>query len=93
MTVILFALFCLLQTLDVVLTLKVLRQGGRELNPIMVWAIKQVGAEKALIVTKLALVGIVYLSPLSIVVLVVLDLIYLGVVGWNCKELYGSVGE
>lgn len=47
-----------LQVLDLVLTVKVLNQGGREMNPVIAWLILRVGPVLGIAAAKLPLLAI-----------------------------------
>lgn len=55
---ILFAAFVVLQVLDIYTTRKVLSDGGKELNPLLVKLFERFGVDKTLLVTKAAAVAI-----------------------------------
>lgn len=57
----LFVILVALNVVDVYLTLKILKRGGRELNPIMRVAMERLGQKQALIGVKLLVLGALYL--------------------------------
>lgn len=89
MTIALIIVFILLQGLDVMSTLRILRAGGREINPIMKWVMHQYGRETGLIgfkvIATLILVRFVMLtsSPAAIGFVV----LYILVVGNNLRVM------
>ena len=48
----LLALFCLLQFLDGLTTHLVIRRGGREVNPVVLWVMRRIGTAPALVLLK-----------------------------------------
>lgn len=86
---ILLAVYCLLQLLDGFTTWKLLAGGGKELNPVMVFAFKSLGTVLGLIVTKVVFVAVgIYLWWANqLWILGCLDCIYLGVVVNNSIQL------
>ena len=73
----LFAVLVALNVVDAYLTLKVLKRGGRELNPLLRWAMQEVGAKPALIGFKVLMLGVIYwLLPVPDFVLMILIGIY-----------------
>ena len=54
------AILALLNAIDAILTLRVLEKGGREMNPLLAPLMKRFGALPVLIVSKVALIVIVY---------------------------------
>jgi hypothetical protein len=88
-TLILFGIFVVLQALDALLTLHILSRGGRELNPVMAWAMDRVGPATALATMKLALVVAVFavLPWLPVWTLIVLCLAYTAIAVWNRYQL------
>ena len=85
--VVLFALLVTLNIVDVILTVRILGRGGRELNPVMAAAMRAIGVKPALILFKsLVLIAAWYTLPgsefSSIIIVVGLCLIY-SLVVWN----------
>ena len=81
----LLILFAALQLLDIYTTLRVLRAGGRELNPVMAWLMAHMGVPQALVAMKVIVVLTViwaslWLLLLPLWVLVVLCVLYVAVV-------------
>ena len=78
----------LLQIGDVLTTEKILKN-GRELNPVMAWLFTKFGMHKVLVVKAFVVTCIgVLLSVAYPLALVPLCIIYIGVVGWNCYQIY-----
>lgn len=80
----LFVVYVLLQVADAVLTLRVLKAGGREVNPIVNWAMRD-NPERGLAVTKTAAVGLYVPLAETLLALVMLTG-YLAVVIHNWKQ-------
>lgn len=85
---ILFVLLVALNVADVVLTHKILKKGGRELNPFLDSLFKSYNPVVVMVVAKLA-----YLVPLAVfinvvpmAVLYVLITLYTALLLWNVKE-------
>lgn len=79
------AIFAALQAADIALTALVLRNGGRELNPIMHWFMDRLGMIPGLAVPKLfalAVVAWINIDWFTIAACV----LYAAVVTWNLKE-------
>lgn len=81
----LFLIFATLQFADAALTLRILARGGAELNPIMCWVFRRVGACVGLATVKLALLVIVFVALpwLPVWLLVVMCAGYALIVGHN----------
>lgn len=87
---IVLAIFAALQIGDIYTTLKVLNQGGRELNPIMNKLFTKFGALQTLVATKAALVGACYAFidvPYVTEVLWALCVFYAGLVFHNFRQI------
>ena len=86
---ILFIILVALNVVDAYLTLRVLKQGGRELNPVMAWAMKQIGVTEALIGFKLVMLGalLMVLPQVPDWALWGLLAIYTLVIGHNARQL------
>ena len=87
---ILSPIFLLLQLFDFYSTWRILRSGGREMNPIMAWIFKNIGVIKGLIITKtlmgMAFVYIIYLYKNTTevtITLVIINLVYVFLVYLN----------
>ena len=52
MSEVLLALIIILQLLDAWTTFRVLEQGGREMNPLLAWAMSGIGVTLALVIAK-----------------------------------------
>lgn len=85
----LYLFFVLTQAADASLTALILNRGGRELNPIMRWAMGRIGMTPALVAMKIAICVLVYLALpfLPIWFMAALCLFYVGVCGWNALHL------
>lgn len=86
MLIVLLLLFTALQVSDAVLTLLILRDGGRELNPIMRWLMDKIGIVPALVWVKLGLVVAVAVWVHSVPLLAVFVAIYIAVVVFNVRN-------
>lgn len=86
MLIALILLFAALQVSDAVLTLLILRDGGRELNPIMRWLMDKIGIVPALVWVKLGLVAAVAVWVQSVWLLAVFVAIYIAVVAFNARN-------
>lgn len=81
--------FIALQIADAGLTVVIIRAGGRELNPAVRVLIERLGLVPGLVAAKALLIALV-LACLPIVplwALIALDVLYMGVVGWNATQL------
>lgn len=81
--------FIILQIADAYLTIRIIDRGGRELNPAVRVLIERLGLVPGLTAAKALLIALV-LMCLPIVplwALIALDVLYLGVVGWNATQL------
>jgi hypothetical protein len=82
-------LLALLQVGDVLTTLKILGNGGTELNPVMNWLFTKFGIHFVLVAKAIAVSSIgVMFYQLMPVVLIPVCLLYTGVVGWNTYQLF-----
>lgn len=61
-----FAALVVLNVLDIHTTLKILKQGGEELNPVMSWLMGKTGVVPALLITKAAFLAAVWIYLASI---------------------------
>lgn len=80
-----FLLLIVLNILDIHTTIKILDNGGKELNPVMAWLIDKLGIEPALVASKalfLAPVGY-YLPSLPVWLMAALIAVYVYVVSNN----------
>ena len=78
-----------LNVLDAILTVRILKDGGKELNPVMDKLMKKIGVVPALVLAKAAGIGVLaYLLPsVPYQALLALCGVYIGVVIWNVKTL------
>ena len=85
------AIFIALQVSDIITTLLILRNGGRELNPVVKCFIDRLGAVAGLIVIKLlagAILGYaVYAGAVNAVFVFALCALYVVVVGRNLLQI------
>ena len=84
-------LLAVLQLGDVFTTERILKANGSELNPVMNWLFNKFGVSstlifKAILVTVLGVI----LMELYPIALIFLDVLYVGVVGWNSYQLWGN---
>ncbi|WP_415034428.1 DUF5658 family protein [Azonexus sp.] len=86
MLITLLILFAALQVSDAVLTMLILRDGGRELNPIMRWLMDKSGIVLALVWVKLGLIVAVAVWVQSVWLLAVFIAIYIAVVVFNVRN-------
>ena len=81
------ALFIALQVADIITTLLILRDGGRELNPVVKWFIDRLGPVAGLLVIKLLACAIlsyaVYSGAVNVWIVYALCAVYVYVVGRN----------
>lgn len=89
-----FAVVAVLAVLDALLTIQVLKRGGRELNPVINDVIKAVGRAKAFVVTRIVGLAIfaylLFWPPVtadSITAGMAFMAMYAGVVLWNVYVL------
>jgi hypothetical protein len=75
---VLFVVFLMLIAADGWTTYRILRSGGRELNPVIKWLVERIGLLPALIVTRAVGAGLVWSLVLggAWYVIAVLDLIF-----------------
>lgn len=83
----LLLLFGVLQAADIYTTYTLLSSGGRELNPVMRWAMDKLGMVRGLVIMKLLTVGLVVVL-FNEALTFWLCIFYAGVVGWNTYQLY-----
>jgi len=84
----LFILFTALQLGDIYTTHTILKQGGRELNPVLAYLFGKFGHMPVLVVSKVIAVSLVYLYLISIpVVMIILCALYGYVVFNNYKQI------
>lgn len=87
MIYILLTLFILLQIADSLTTVHILKNGGREANPVMNWLFQKIGMIPSLVIMKVLLIGIVTWAWNEWLTLGV-TVWYLGVVGWNSYQIW-----
>jgi hypothetical protein len=82
-------LLALLQVGDVMTTLKILGNGGKELNPIMNWLFTEYGAINVLVLKAILVtcIGVMFYQLMPLI-LVPVCLLYIAVVGWNTYEIF-----
>lgn len=85
---ILFVLLVALNIADIVLTHKILKRGGRELNPFLEPLFKRYNPVAVMVVAKLAyLVPLaIFISVVPVAALYVLITLYTALLLWNVKE-------
>ena len=83
-----FALFVLVNVLDAITTVKALKLGGKELNPLMARMMGMVGVIPALAIMKVAMLYFTF-TNLGIVILYLplFVLVYIGVCAWNLYQI------
>jgi len=84
-------LLAFLQVGDVLTTMKILGNGGKELNPVMNWLFTKFGVHNALVVKAVVVtcIGVMFYMLMPII-LIPVCLLYIGVVGWNTYQIYKS---
>ena len=86
----LFLAFATLQALDAYTTLKILMQGGKELNPVMNWIFTKLGTVNGLVLVKCGIIllffSVIDLIPVWVFLLMIG--IYSFVVAHNVRQLY-----
>ena len=88
----LYVLFLATQGADAVLTALILNRGGRELNPLIRWAMDRLGVIPALAASKVVICTSIYavLPWMPIWVMLLLCLWYVGICGWNAAHYLKS---
>lgn len=89
MEYILFSTFAVLQVVDVVLTIKALKLGGREVNPLLRKAFEKYDVLPTLVSVKAVMLGVVWL--LLPVLPQWLMLLFVAVYLWVAQNNYGVV--
>jgi len=86
---ILFVLLVGLNLVDVYTTVRVLRQGGSEMNPIMAWTMDKLGVIPGLLLPKIVVLGAIwfYLPLVPVLVMFGLCCFYLLLVLHNNDEI------
>lgn len=93
MRALLLILVIVLQLLDGWTTYRILSTGGRELNPVLAWAIRKIGTTPALVVSKvgaIALAIVAYMLTsfwIFVVIMVPVVIIYCHIVRNNWRQL------
>jgi len=88
MTIYLFILFVMLQTLDIYTTWKALSTNvGHEANPVMAWLFSEIGLKAGFVVTKIVICGVVYYFITQDWLMAILDLAYLEIIINNFKVI------
>lgn len=91
MAIVLTMFLALLQVADWHTTRTILANGGRELNPLIRWAMAQVGIDAALIVKGIAVVALGYwVGMQSEDILAALVVVYVAVICHNLKSMPGN---
>ena len=86
----LLAFLAALQAADIWTTWRILLAGGRELNPVMRWLIREFGVMPALIIPKAAVLVVCYVWLLPYWwVLALLCIFYTGIFLFNLRSLKG----
>ncbi len=94
LSVVLFVLVVALQAADGFLTWRVLRAGGRELNPVVRFLIAHLGTVPGLALAKLFLVVMVWLYLREqLLVLLAIAALYAWVVRHNWNQLQHAIGR
>ena len=89
----LFLLLVALQIADAVTTVKVLKQGGEELNPVLAPLMRVVGVVPSLVLVKAVLLGTFvaagYVLPANLlgVALILADIVYAAIVVSNIEQI------
>lgn len=85
----LFILFVVLQFADAATTLAVIKRGGKEKNPVMIYIMGKLGTNAALLATKAVAIGVIYaiLPWMPLVVLGLLCAWYTAIVAFNTRSL------
>jgi len=81
----------ILQLGDVITTEHILKNNGVELNPVMNWLFTKFGISSTLIFKAILVfvMGII-LMELYPLLLIILNIIYVGVVAWNSYQIWGK---
>jgi hypothetical protein len=83
----LLILLILLQIADCLTTVHILKNGGREANPMMNWLFNKIGTIPSLVIMKLLVIGVMVWAW-NIWATLVAVVLYLGVVGWNLYQIW-----
>jgi len=81
----------ILQLGDVITTEHILKNNGVELNPVMNWLFIKFGISSTLIFKAILVfvMGIILLEIYPLL-LIILNIIYVGVVAWNSYQIWGK---
>lgn len=79
-------LFIILQILDSLSTVYIIKNGGKEANPVMNWLMDKVGIPGALSGVKIVLL-ILVVAAWNETLLFWIDALYICVVGWNFYQI------
>jgi len=81
----------ILQLGDVITTEHILKNNGAELNPVMNWLFIKFGISSTLIFKAILVfvMGIILLEIYPLL-LIILNIIYVGVVAWNSYQIWGK---
>ena len=81
----------ILQLGDVITTEHILKNNGVELNPVMNWLFTKFGINSTLIFKAILVfvMGIILLEIYPLL-LIILNIIYVGVVAWNSYQIWGK---
>lgn len=86
MMIALLFLLIMLQLADAFTTVRILKNGGREANPVMNWLFQKFGTEVSLGVMKILVVSLVA-AAWNETLTFWLCVFYIGVVGWNAYQI------
>ena len=89
MIVALLFIFILLQIADCLTTIYILKNGGREANPLLAWLFDKVGMIPSLIAMKLITIGVVAWAW-NIYATLAGIMIYICVIAWNSYQIFKS---
>ena len=87
MIVALLFIFILLQIADSLTTVHILKNDGREANPLLAWLFDKVGMISSLIAMKLITIGVVAWAW-NLWITAALCVFYMGVVSWNSYQIW-----
>lgn len=85
MILLLLLLFVILQIVDSLTTIHILKN-GKELNPVLAWLFDKIGIVTTLIIIKTLAILLVF-AAWNEYLTVAIDVWYLGVVGWNSHQI------
>lgn len=92
LNLILVSFLCCLVIADGILTYEILCRGGKELNPVVRWAIEKLGIVEGLVLTRMVLVLVFIVSVQSMPAwgFFALIVFYAFVIAHNAKQLIGD---